>query len=167
MTLKYVDDAIMRLEHAEKSGTEVKDAQLSVLQKLLKIDRQYAILMTLDMLFAGIDTVTYIYFFKAKFCINFFFKLPRKTSSAIATLLYNLAKHSSKQELLRNEIKKILPNLDSPLLPESFNNIPYLRACMKESMRVQPVVDANIRAAGKDIVLNGYQVPKDVGMEWI
>lgn len=56
--MKYVDEAIARIEAAEKNGIVVKDSQNSVLQKLLKIDRQYAILMVLDMLFAGIDTVS-------------------------------------------------------------------------------------------------------------
>lgn len=85
-----------------------------------------------------------------------------KTSSAVATLLYNLAKYPIKQERLRNEIKGFLPNIDSPLGPESLSRVPYLRACLKESMRVQPVTDGNMRAAGKDMVLGGYQIPKGV-----
>lgn len=52
ITMKYVDDAIKRLDN---TGNE---SQYSVLQKLLKIDRHYAVLIALDMLFAGIDTVS-------------------------------------------------------------------------------------------------------------
>lgn len=70
--MKYVDEAILRIENAEKNGTVVKDSQHSVLQKLLKIDRQYAILMVLDMLFAGIDTVIELNF-NSKFYIIIFF----------------------------------------------------------------------------------------------
>lgn len=75
-----------------------------------------------------------------------------------------MAKYPAKQERLRNEIKGFLPKIDSPLEPESLNRIPYLKACLKESMRVQPVTEGNMRAAAKDIVLGGYQIPKHV---WI
>lgn len=61
----------------------------------------------------------------------------------------------------------ILPNVDSKLNTESLNNLPYMRACIKESMRIQPVVHGNLRATGQDIVLDGYQVPKDVKKTFI
>lgn len=80
----------------------------------------------------------------------------------MATLLYHLAKNPTKQELLRNEIKEILLNIESQLGPDSLNRIPYLRACIKESMRIQPVAEASVRGTGKDIVLCGYQIPKNV-----
>lgn len=41
-------------------------------------------------------------------------------------------------------------------------NLPYLRACLKEAMRMMPVVAGNLRATGEDTVIQGYQVPKDV-----
>lgn len=41
-------------------------------------------------------------------------------------------------------------------------NLPYLRACIKESMRMMPVVSGNLRATGKDTVIEGHRVPKDV-----
>ena len=40
------------------------------------------------------------------------------------------------------------------------NTIPYMRAVLKETMRLAPVVNGNLRATGKDIVLQGYQIPK-------
>lgn len=56
----------------------------------------------------------------------------------------------------------LLPNPDSPLTPESLNSLPYMRACLKESMRVTPIIAGNVRCAGRDIVLQGYQIPKGV-----
>lgn len=41
-------------------------------------------------------------------------------------------------------------------------NLPYLRACIKESMRMMPVVSGNLRATGEDTVIEGFRVPKDV-----
>ncbi|CAD7090968.1 unnamed protein product [Hermetia illucens] len=40
------------------------------------------------------------------------------------------------------------------------SNLPYLRACIKESLRVLPVVIGNSRKTGKDLVLKGHKVPK-------
>lgn len=49
----------MALENLEKKKSQPKgdEEELSVLEKLLKIDRNVAILMVLDMLMAGVDTV--------------------------------------------------------------------------------------------------------------
>lgn len=77
-------------------------------------------------------------------------------------MMYLLAKNPDKQQRLREEILTIMPEKDSPLSMESLNNIPYMRACMKESNRVFPIVAGNLRSAGSDLVLKGYQVPKGV-----
>lgn len=98
------------------------------------------------------------------FLRNFF-----QTSSSVISALYHLAKNPEKQEILRQEILKILPNRDSKLSNDSLNNIPYLRACLKEAMRLNPITIGTIRGAGQDLVLNGYQIPKgtDVAMSMV
>lgn len=67
-----------------------------------------------------------------------------------------------KQERLREEIFQILPTVDSKLTAASLNNIPYMRACIKEAMRLSPVVSGNIRSVGQNLVVQGYQIPKGV-----
>lgn len=52
LVMKYVDESMARLNEKDAVASE-----LSVLQKLLRINRDYAVLMTIDMFFAGIDTV--------------------------------------------------------------------------------------------------------------
>jgi cytochrome P450 family 12 len=55
---------------------------------------------------------------------------------------------------------KILPSKDSKFELKSLDNIPFMRASVKESMRLLPVVNGNTRRLNDNIVLNGYQVPK-------
>ncbi|XP_049534811.1 probable cytochrome P450 12a5, mitochondrial isoform X1 [Anopheles darlingi] len=134
-----VDDAVKRIEkHPTAEGNQ------SVLEKLLKIDKHVAVIMALDMLMAGIDT----------------------TSSGSMGMMYCLAKNPDKQSKLRDELRTIMPNKDSPLTAENMRNLPYLRACIKEGLRMFPPVVGNFRATGRNIVLQGYRIPKDtdVGM---
>lgn len=53
----------------------------------------------------------------------------------------------------------ILPSKEISLTIENMKNMPYLRACIKESMRLYPIVVGTVRKIHKDIVLSGYQVP--------
>lgn len=53
--------AIERIEREEKSG-ETTGREPSILEKLLKVDRQVAIVMALDSLMAGVDTVRFFHY---------------------------------------------------------------------------------------------------------
>ncbi|CAD7090146.1 unnamed protein product [Hermetia illucens] len=125
-------------ERFNKKPESSENHDESVLEKLLQIDPLLAKVMAIDMLFGGIDT----------------------TSSAITSLLYLLAKNPDKQENLRQEIMTKLPNKDSSLTAESMKHFPYLRACLKESLRVLPTVGGNVRTVAQNIILQGYQIPK-------
>ncbi|KAJ8724864.1 hypothetical protein PYW07_015822 [Mythimna separata] len=70
-------------------------------------------------------------------------------NTVIATL-YLLAKHPDKQAKLREEIMS------------NSERRPYLRACIKESLRLKPVVSGNARKSSKTYNILGYEVPKDV-----
>lgn len=85
-----------------------------------------------------------------------------QTSAAVSGLWYNLAKNQKAQDKLRQEIITLLPDANAPLTPESLNSLPYMRACVKESLRVAPIVGGNMRCIDRDIVLHGYQIPKGV-----
>lgn len=82
----------------------------------------------------------------------------------MASLLYYLSKNPDKQEKLRAEVKNIPLDENGKLKSSSFAKIPYLRACLKESLRLAPITTGNVRAAGKDIVIKGYQIPQGVSM---
>lgn len=83
-----------------------------------------------------------------------------QTTSTFSAILLSLAQHPEKQAKLRAEIRSILPEKDTPLTVESMKNLPYLRACIKESLRYYPLTSANVRTTRQELVLSGYTVPK-------
>ncbi|KAH8243065.1 hypothetical protein KR032_004293 [Drosophila birchii] len=133
----YVEEATVRLEQEAKVGVVRPENEQSVLEKLLKVDKKVATVMAMDMLMAGVDT----------------------TSTTFTALMLCLAENPGKQEKLRKEVMQVLPKKDSEFTETSINNVPYLRACIKESQRVRPLIVGNARVLAKDSVLSGYKVP--------
>uniref|UniRef100_A0A182TSV0 Uncharacterized protein n=1 Tax=Anopheles melas TaxID=34690 RepID=A0A182TSV0_9DIPT len=88
------------------------------------------------------------------------------TSAGSVAILYCLAKNPEKQAKLRAELRTIMPTKDTRLTASMMSNLPYLRACIKEGMRMFPPTAGNFRATGRDIVLQGYRVPShtDIAM---
>lgn len=59
ITTSYINEAIQRLEQEKQNGLrERAECEKSVLEKLLKIDKKIATVMAMDMLMAGVDTVS-------------------------------------------------------------------------------------------------------------
>ncbi|EDW83217.1 uncharacterized protein Dwil_GK22742 [Drosophila willistoni] len=145
VTLAYVEEAVARLEEESKQGIVKPENEQSVLEKLLKIDKKVATIMAMDMLMAGVDT----------------------TSSTFTAALLCLALNPEKQEKLREEVREVLPNKDSEFTEASMKNVPYLRACVKESQRVYPLIVGNSRVTEKDCVLSGYRVPANTFVSMI
>lgn len=113
------------------------DHDKSILEKLVKINEKVAVVMCADALLAGIDTTTVV---------------------AVGTL-HCLATNQDKQDKLREELQRNLPDPDEALCAENMANLPYLRAVLKESMRMLPPISLSIRRIPKDLVLNGHHVP--------
>lgn len=76
------------------------------------------------------------------------------------TLMYYLAKNPDKQCKLREEVRQKLPEKSSALSPQVMANMPYLRACIKEAARMNPVTIGAIRTLPHDVVMSGYLIPK-------
>lgn len=85
-----------------------------------------------------------------------------QTSATSGILLYLLAKNPEAQERLRAEVFRVLPNRNAALRDNALVNTPYMHACIKESMRLQPIFSGVLRSAGQNLILNGYRIPKDV-----
>ncbi|XP_059480108.1 probable cytochrome P450 301a1, mitochondrial isoform X2 [Neocloeon triangulifer] len=137
ISYNYIKEGMERCKN-KKPGEEAS----SVLEKFLERDPdpKRAIIMALDMLSAGVDT----------------------TSHALTNVLLHLSENKDKQTLLFNELKQFMPKVDTPLTHESLEEMKYLKACVKESMRIRPVAPGNARTTRSELVLSGYRIPKNV-----
>lgn len=81
----------------------------------------------------------------------------------IAFLLYCLSSNPEAQEKLRAEISQF----DYDLTEESISKMRYLRACLKESQRLFPLVSMFVRINPEGFVMNGYQIPPKTMLMWL
>ncbi|KAK3923649.1 putative cytochrome P450 [Frankliniella fusca] len=81
------------------------------------------------------------------------------TSAALSSALYQLALHPEQQETLHREVVGILGR-DGAVTAAALEDMPYLRAVLKEVLRMYPVVIGNGRTLTEDTVVGGYLIPK-------
>nr|QLI62190.1 cytochrome P450 41 [Streltzoviella insularis] len=127
------------LSHVEKALEECQrnGGSKSLLQDLVTAaGPRVAAVAALDMFLVGIDT----------------------TSNAVASTLYQLSLRPELQERLYEEIDNVLHG--RPMKSGDINQMPLLKACVKEVMRMYPVVIGNGRQLTKDTVICGYNIPK-------
>ncbi|XP_054714948.1 probable cytochrome P450 301a1, mitochondrial [Uloborus diversus] len=135
LAFKYINRALEALK--SKSGNE---DNLTLLENMLlkkELDPSAIMVMVADMLMAGVDT----------------------TSHTVAFLLYHLAKNPEKQKILFDELVTLFPNKGDKITPEIFSQLRYLKACIKESIRFDPVARGHGRTLDRDVVISGYRVP--------
>lgn len=77
-------------------------------------------------------------------------------------MLYYISINPRVQEKLREEVYNALPDKTSSITFDILNKIPYLKACIKETLRLAPIAIGNLRTMQIDTVLGGYQIPKGV-----
>lgn len=122
ITSKKVDLAALRILETKKNDNE-SNSEKCILEKLMDRatdgDLTIAKIVAQDGLLAGIDT----------------------TGNTAAFLLYNLATNHGVQEKLVQEIQVVI-GLDTAtkITEKHFNQMPYLKACFQESLRLTPTV---------------------------
>ncbi|ESK91018.1 cytochrome p450 [Moniliophthora roreri MCA 2997] len=76
------------------------------------------------------------------------------SATSLSWVLYELARHSEVQQKLRDEIRAMERSRGGvKLTAADFDNMPYMAAVLKESLRVHPAVYQNYRLAARDDVL--------------
>jgi len=136
--IKYIEKTM----EAVKNRPEDSDEPANILEQVLLrgLSNKETVAMVTDFLMAGIDT----------------------TSHSMGFLFYYLARNPDKQEILRQEILNLVGPRGTPATVKALNKMPYMRACIKETLRLTPATVGNARLIENDMVLSGYQVPKGV-----
>ncbi|CAG9800111.1 unnamed protein product [Chironomus riparius] len=84
------------------------------------------------------------------------------TSFSTSFAMYHIARNERIQNLLHQEAMKVLPTFDDKVTTQVMNSeIPYTRAVLKETFRLNPVSIGVGRILNHDTILGGYLVPKD------
>ncbi|XP_013885559.1 1,25-dihydroxyvitamin D(3) 24-hydroxylase, mitochondrial [Austrofundulus limnaeus] len=81
------------------------------------------------------------------------------TANSMLWVIFNLSRNPAAQTKLLQEIREVVPSGQDPC-GEHLKNMPYLKACLKESMRLSPSVPFTSRTLDKDTVLGDYTIPK-------
>ncbi|XP_066249042.1 probable cytochrome P450 49a1 [Euwallacea similis] len=138
LCLKYITQTVESMN--AKNYDTMKEEDISIVERILmKSDNpKLAAVLALDLMLVGVDT----------------------TSIALASTLYQLSQNPEKQEILFKELNRALPTASTSVSAEAQDKMPYLKACIKETLRLYPVIIGNGRSLQSDTVLAGYQVPK-------
>ena len=86
--------------------------------------------------------------------------LVLQTSNSLCFSLYLLSRHPDVQERLAAEVRATVADRNATY--DDCERMPYMRAVLKESLRMFPVVTMNVRVLEDDLDVNGYQIPKGV-----
>ncbi|XP_015787837.1 probable cytochrome P450 49a1 [Tetranychus urticae] len=136
MVFEFVQDKIKQLASEPAKNAEDDVSVLELFLSRPDCTPEDAVTMTMDMFYAGIDT----------------------TAHLILYTLHHLANHSNFQERVYREIMD-LSNGNGNLDSDQLSNLTFLKACIKETSRLTPVVPISSRINREPIALSGYSIP--------
>ncbi|XP_077531146.1 putative cytochrome P450 301a1, mitochondrial [Haemaphysalis longicornis] len=86
-----------------------------------------------------------------------------KTSNMASFSIYRLAAHPEAQEKARKEALSFdkAPDDDTPV------DLPYIQACIRETLRFHPAVPGVDRKLDHDVVMSGYRIPANTEMRTV
>ncbi|XP_031563666.1 sterol 26-hydroxylase, mitochondrial-like [Actinia tenebrosa] len=82
------------------------------------------------------------------------------TSNTSLWTMYNLARNPEVQERLHKEVTSVLKPGEIAT-PSTINKMHYLKACIKETLRLFPAAIENARIFDRDVPIMGYNIPKN------
>lgn len=123
---------------AIENGTATEFQKLSYMSKLLDSTKNHASVKegVRTVLQAGVDTTAYV----------------------LCWFVLNMGYNSEKQEKLKEELDRVLKG--RTLQEDDLHNVPYLKACIRESHRLTPPAPISImKRALVPLNLSGYTIP--------
>ncbi|OQR83348.1 sterol 26-hydroxylase, mitochondrial-like [Achlya hypogyna] len=127
-------------EKMEAKGAKKGPDMLTMFLDNPELSEREAIAQALDVLFAGVDT----------------------TATTLLWTCYCLATAPNGkqiQEKMRNEVVAAM-NGKTSIDDDVLSKLSYVRAVVKETMRLYPTINPNMRYLGEDVNLLGYDLPK-------
>ncbi|XP_030657096.1 cytochrome P450 27C1 isoform X1 [Nomascus leucogenys] len=133
----HVDNKLRDIQYQMDRGRRVSGGLLTYLflSQALTLQEIYA--NVTEMLLAGVDT----------------------TSFTLSWTVYLLARHPEVQQTVYREIVKNLGERHVPTAAD-VPKVPLVRALLKETLRLFPVLPGNGRVTQEDLVIGGYLIPK-------
>uniref|UniRef100_A0A3Q2QM96 Cytochrome P450, family 27, subfamily A, polypeptide 1.1 n=1 Tax=Fundulus heteroclitus TaxID=8078 RepID=A0A3Q2QM96_FUNHE len=133
-----IDNKLEDIEQRVENSQNVESEYLTYLLSNTKISTKDVYASVTELLLAGVDT----------------------TSNTLTWALYQLSKNPEVQDRLYEEVSTLVPADRIPSAAE-VTRMPFLRAVIKETLRMYPVVSINSRIINeKPISVGGYHFPK-------
>ncbi|PVD20886.1 hypothetical protein C0Q70_19049 [Pomacea canaliculata] len=80
-------------------------------------------------------------------------------ANGVSFILYLLSQNHPAQTKLRNEVDTVLGTRSCTM--DDLQALPYVKAVVKETMRLFPPIPINARVTQEDTVISNYHIPKD------
>ncbi|XP_028990143.1 sterol 26-hydroxylase, mitochondrial [Betta splendens] len=135
---ELIDRRISELEAQVQRGEPAEATYLTHLMSSDKLSRAEIYVTVTELLLGGVDT----------------------TSNTLSWTLYHLARDPAVQDRLYREVNGVCPDRRVPTTDE-LSCMPYLKAVVKETLRLYPVVPGNGRFISEnEVLVNNYRFPK-------